>query len=240
MTIQTTIEKLNVHTLTLELIHDLFYTQKMYETSYENSLFKKILSACLDNKSLIPLTGHTLYLMKNTDNNETIGLSMIKSFEKEIIPLFKLKDSFRSNSRIGTIYNKEFVLQDWFQIYIKPIYRKKGLAVSLLHFVENDLIEKYQLNAQQVPLIIGKGLAYDLINKKAKFFFALAQDKNYTNKVYDLSHMTNTVINYVFEPVGNKSFLANFNQQFLVIAKEDKNNQLKDKILGIKKIKTKP
>lgn len=239
MTIQTTITKLNIHTLTLELIHDLFHTHKMYESSYENSLFKKILSACIASQSLIPLTDHTLYLIKNNDNNDIIGLSMIKSFEKETIPLFKLKDSFRSNSKIGTIYDKEFVLQDWFQIYIKPIYRRQGLAVSLLHFVENDLIEKYQLNAQQVPLIIGKGLAYDLINKKAKFFFALAQDKNYTNKVYDLSHMTNTVINYVFEPVGNKSFLANFNQQFSIISSEDKNNQLKDKILGVKKIKKK-
>lgn len=66
-------------------------------------------------------------------------------------------------------------------------------------------------------------------------FFYAYKDKHYANKVYDLSHMTNKVIDYIFEPSGKKSFLANFNQQFSIISKEDTNNQLKNKILGIKK-----
>ena len=50
--------------------------------------------------------------MKSSD--DIIGLSLVKSLEKEIIPLFKLKDDFRSNSKIGTIYDKEFVQKKLF------------------------------------------------------------------------------------------------------------------------------
>lgn len=178
MTIKTTITKINTENLSIEFIHDLFYTHKMYEQSYENSLFKKILSSCINLQSLKPLTDHQLYLITNIENNDIIGLSMVQSFERETIPLFQLKDSFRSNSKIGRIYDKEFILQDWFQIYIKPEYRQQGFAVSLLHFVEEDLIKKYQLNSQQLPLIIGKGLAYDLVNKKAKYLYALSHGES--------------------------------------------------------------
>ena len=87
----------------------------------------------------------------------------IKTFSKENIPLFKLKDSFRTNSKILEKFMiKNFFYKDWFQIYIKPEYRNSGLATKLLHFVEEDLL-LYQLKDYQIPLIVGKGLAYDLI-----------------------------------------------------------------------------
>lgn len=228
-----TITKINNHDLNLRLIEELFHLHKMYEDSFQNSLFKKTLSSCCELKSLEPLKNHTLYLLKQ--DNILVGLSMIKTFQQESIPLFKLKDSFRSNSKIGTIYNKEFFLQDWFQIYIKPKYRNHGLATQLLHFVEEDLISSYHLKEHQIPLIVGKGLAYDLIEKKSKYFFVIGQDKIYTNKVHDLSIITEKVIHYVFEPEGNQHFLSHLKGNISIIAKEDKNNQLKHKILGIKK-----
>lgn len=229
----TYIHKLHKEEITLSLIESLFYTHQMYEQSYENSLFKKTLSHCLETQSVENLINYKIYLMKSSD--DIIGLSLVKALEKEIIPLFKLKDEFRSNSKIGTIYDKEFVLQDWFQIYIKPQYRNSGLATSLLHFVEEDLISSYNLKDNQLPLIVGKGLAHTLIDKKSKYFFSLPQDKIYSNKVHDLSGITRKVIDYVFEPVGHKFFLHNFNQQFNILFKEDKKNQLKNTILGVKK-----
>lgn len=232
-TMNAYIHKLEKEEITLSLINDLFYTHKMYEQTYENSLFKKTLLYCLDTQSVESLISYQIYLMKS--DNDIVGLSLVKSLEPEVIPLFKLKDEFRSNSKIGTIYDKEFILKDWFQIYIKPEYRKNGFATSLLHFVEEDLLTQYNLQENQLPLIIGKGLAHTLIEKKSKYFFSLPQDKIYSNKVHDLSGLTRKVIDYVFEPVGHKFFLNNFNQNFDILFKEDKNNQLKNTILGVKK-----
>lgn len=228
-----TIEKIHYDNLSIRLIEELYHYHSMYEKSFNNSLFKKKLSSCCELKSLEPLNNHTLYLLKV--DNFLVGLSMIKTFQKENIPLFKLKDSFRTNSKIGKIYDKEFFLQDWFQIYIKPEHRHSGLATQLLHFVEEDLLASYQLKDYQIPLIVGKGLAYNLIKNKSKYFFVIGQEKTYTNKVHDLSNITENVLNCIFKPEGHKYFLSCFNNPISIISTEDKNNQLKNKILGIKK-----
>ena len=97
------------------------------------------------------------------------------------------------------------------------------------------MLASYQLKDYQIPLIVGKGLAYDLIKNKSKYFFVIGQEKTYTNKVHDLSNITENVLSCSFKPEGHKYFLSYFNNPISIISTEDKNNQLKNKILGIKK-----
>ena len=183
--------------ISIQLFKYLFDNQ-MWEQSYGTSMSLSLYKNIIETNS-IDTDKFTVIIARN--NNIPIGVSILESYEPIRYQLQTLQNStiISQNPTVKFKIDKNFLNAGWLQFYIKPEYRKKGIATELLLKIEQEYISKITpiLNENDLPMVLGMGNAFDLILNKSIYTHPIRSNKKYTNFIYDIDSLSRSYISDV-------------------------------------------
>lgn len=133
----------------------------LYEASYRHSRMKKVLEGDADRD--IRQSQHMYQLARV--GGSIVGLAVMEKIPKTEHRLMLLKNPFLNNSAIESEFRKKFVCDGFFQVYVKPEFRGRGIAKKLA----KRIISKYQKSRdpadKSIPMFVARDAAKEILRK---------------------------------------------------------------------------
>ena len=152
--------------------HDILKEHEMFEKKYQYSTFKWDLKKSKEKFKERKMTTFIAF-----DKDKPVAYIRF-DHENQNQNQFQYKYIKRKFSTLGML-----------MIYVKPEYRKNGLASKMISMFESELLNYYQYNGGKLDryiLINGVDLAFDLLEKNLKIFTPSHTFGNFSKNKQDL------------------------------------------------------
>lgn len=158
----------------------------MYESSYRNSRMKKTLLA--EPGVLINKSQH-LYQVA-TIKGEIVGLALIERLPRSEHNLMLLNNQFSDRSTIKAKSSKKFVCDGFFQVYVKPEFRGRGIAKRLAKSIITKHIKNCSLSEDRLPMVVAMDGAREILKKYVKDIYTKKNYVEYIGYKMDIHYET--------------------------------------------------
>lgn len=170
---------------------------------------KEFLTWCFENKlykSTRVLFSHLKYLYTGLyerdqisaivayDDKRPIGICICEH-TKEVVESANIGEYIRNNWKKEKEFNWKFYNLGFLNMYVKPNYRKKGIAQQLVTIMEAMRVSQVidENKEQWIPFFIGRELAHDIINNKCHYAYAIKSEKEDKNYPLELMQLTKNI-----------------------------------------------
>ena len=193
-------------------IMEFLLREKMYESTYKNSLMKAMYEESIQPGAVLP----ELTLVIAYKEDRPVGVALVKWQAPERFQLELLTSTTRYNAKVEKQFDKHFVLQGWFQIYVAPEHREQGIAKAMARRLEVECIRdpSFDLKPHELPLLIACGDAREVLQRSMRYHYALRSALPYTNFAIDIHQNTRQYYEAVFE--GRGSFLQEETRDYVI------------------------
>lgn len=158
----------------------------MFEASYRNSRMLRVLKS--DAEIEVTQSYHLYQVMKT--GNEVIGLALIERISRTEHPLVLLKNPFSGRSAVEAISKKRFVCDGFFQVFVKPQYRGRGVATSLARKALTKYLSNRQFKEREIAMLVAKNGAKEVLRRTAIDVYVKDSPEDYSGIGSDIHFET--------------------------------------------------
>lgn len=161
------------------------YNLGLYEASYSNSRMRKLYLSEPDT----PISKSSHHFEFARKNGEIIGVVIIERVPEEEHSLMLLRNPFSDNSKIESKSKKKFYCDGFFQVYVKPEHRGKGVATALAKRAIKKYSKREVFNEDRLPMIVAMDKAESIL-RKMQGIYVKRDYKPYTRLRKEIHYQT--------------------------------------------------